>query len=473
MPSAVHYVGYVEDDETPEMIMAKFIELEQIKAAAEEARQAAQLSAAEPGEPAGDGAAAAPAAPAGDGGAAAPEAAPAAPGGGAQDLSDEQLLQVFKQTSMFNVKTAMQDNAMLLGIDEVLEYTHERYGLDEELSDDDDFLRSFWSDDEDAGEGSDFEGDDEAGARRRRRARGGARRAGAGGPRAPRGAAAATTRARHSVVTAYNPHTQALVRRKVRVADPDALVHVRVPPAPLPPSWGRAVRPFVPPGARGLRGEAAPSAPVPQGDAAAAAAAAAVAETTYVEAAALGAPDLRRLLPSPTPSYQAVLINPGWDVEGEEDPVRAVAPLAALPLPALAPGGFVFVWTPKRRVQAVCRAMSRWGFVYIENLTWVWLAPDASVLRLPSRHVAASHLTLYMFRSAAEGRDVELRHQRNPDVAMDCRGAAGGGRAGAPEETFVAVETLLPTGRGRFLELWAPQGVRRPGWTHVVETGQA
>ncbi len=31
MPSAIHYVGYVEDDETPEMIMRKFEELERIK----------------------------------------------------------------------------------------------------------------------------------------------------------------------------------------------------------------------------------------------------------------------------------------------------------------------------------------------------------------------------------------------------------------------------------------------------------
>jgi hypothetical protein len=30
MPSAVHYVGYVEDDETPEMIMKKFEELEKV-----------------------------------------------------------------------------------------------------------------------------------------------------------------------------------------------------------------------------------------------------------------------------------------------------------------------------------------------------------------------------------------------------------------------------------------------------------
>ena len=32
MPSAVHYVGYVEEDETPEMIMKKFEELEKVLA---------------------------------------------------------------------------------------------------------------------------------------------------------------------------------------------------------------------------------------------------------------------------------------------------------------------------------------------------------------------------------------------------------------------------------------------------------
>jgi hypothetical protein len=41
-----------------------------------------------------------------------------------------------------------------------------------------------------------------------------------------------------------------------------------------------------------------------------------------------------------------------------------------------------------------------------------------------------------------------------------------------PDETFVAIETLLPTGKGKFLELWAPRGVRRPGWTHVAEVGE-
>ena len=43
---------------------------------------------------------------------------------------------------------------------------------------------------------------------------------------------------------------QALIRKKVRAADADALVQIKVP-HPLPLSWGRTVKPYVPPELRG------------------------------------------------------------------------------------------------------------------------------------------------------------------------------------------------------------------------------
>lgn len=42
--------------------------------------------------------------------------------------------------------------------------------------------------------------------------------------------------------------------------------------------------------------------------------------------------------------------------------------------------------------------MRAWGYCYIENLTWVLLRPNNSVLALPYRYAKTSHLTLYMFR---------------------------------------------------------------------------
>ena len=48
--------------------------------------------------------------------------------------------------------------------------------------------------------------------------------------------------------------------------------------------------------------------------------------------------------------------------------------------------------------------------------------------------------------------------------------AAAGQPHATPNEVFIAIETLLPTGKGQFLELWAAKGSSRPGWTHIVES---
>ena len=40
----------------------------------------------------------------------------------------------------------------------------------------------------------------------------------------------------------------------------------------------------------------------------------------------------------------------------------------------------------------------RWGFVYIENLTWVQMQPNNRPQVLLSAHARRSHITLLMFR---------------------------------------------------------------------------
>jgi hypothetical protein len=87
--SSTHYVGYVEDDETPEAIMKKFEALERVQHAV--ARPA--------GEGEGEGAGAGADGGGGSGG--------GADGGEQQVLTEEQLLEVFKQTSVFTVRSAL------------------------------------------------------------------------------------------------------------------------------------------------------------------------------------------------------------------------------------------------------------------------------------------------------------------------------------------------------------------------------
>jgi hypothetical protein len=38
-----------------------------------------------------------------------------------------------------------------------------------------------------------------------------------------------------------------------------------------------------------------------------------------------------------------------------------------------------------------------------------------------------------------------------------------------PPEVYDIIDTMLPTGKGNFLELWAARNSVRSGWTRVVE----
>lgn len=102
VPDATHYVGYVEDEETPEMIMKKFEEMERIKAASKRAGE--QSDSAGPSSSAAAGPAAA--------------CSEQQPGSGPIDeeapLDQQQLQEIFKATSMYNVKSLLGNNEALM-----------------------------------------------------------------------------------------------------------------------------------------------------------------------------------------------------------------------------------------------------------------------------------------------------------------------------------------------------------------------
>lgn len=518
VPSAVHYVGYVEDDETPEMIMAKFAELQRIQEQAlqkkhhmregdnlntrkvNERIDSASLNLDQSDSTANDlGAAESDPRDASnvndsgnnekgsvtveDATMELESAVKTKEEGVEEPLSDDILLQVFKQTSMFNVRTALQDNLMLMGIDGMLDYAQERYGNEDPVSEDEDFIRSFWSDDDGM---ADSDSEEERGSRR-------ARRKASGGQRGPRPA-----RVKHRMVTAYNPATQALVRRKVRISGQEEITQIRIPGPPLPLAWGRTVKPYVPTDRKTQKIANRHS----TGDISSICEADMKFESKNQD---LVGADISLHVPDTPPQasgnisirvpcmedihhalssekkYVAALVNPCWEIKGKKG-LDALGSLANLNLPKLVPEGFVFIWTPKQHISSICKLMTRWGYVYIENLTWVYLGSNNKILRLPSRFVRSSHMTLYMFRMADKGKTIELRHQRNPDVLFDCmvrsfenlaasndvcRDTLGNNLA--PDETFVTIETLLPTAKGKLLELWAPSGMQRSGWTHVIQ----
>lgn len=191
--------------------------------------------------------------------------------------------------------------------------------------------------------------------------------------------------------------------------------------------------------------------------------------------------------------FLGVLLNPPWG---------AVTPkhVAELGLPQLCPLGFVFVWVEKEVLDQVVDVLVRLKYVYVENLTWVMMQPNNRVVEADAPFIGRSHRTLLIFRRDTrefpKGKEIELRHQRSPDVEVQVVNTAAGarallagimrprrlvsraalcadGRLLTPEAAYVAIETLLPGGYtpgqpGRFLELWGHAEHKRAGWTHVI-----
>jgi hypothetical protein len=112
VPSAAHYVGYVEDGETPEMIMRKFEEMERILAARQPAAAAAGGGGASGSQrPRGSSAGEQRAQQQGSEAPQLAEQPDSSPGGG---LEEEQLHEIFKATSIFNVRSVLGGNEALM-----------------------------------------------------------------------------------------------------------------------------------------------------------------------------------------------------------------------------------------------------------------------------------------------------------------------------------------------------------------------
>ncbi|KAG1673975.1 hypothetical protein FOA52_015731 [Chlamydomonas sp. UWO 241] len=449
------------------------------------------------------------------------------------------LLEVFRRTSYFNVRSVLQSEARaaaladeLIGVAGDDNIRGDSSGSGGGGSGSDSEPEGFWSEGGGggggggggqrggvggggggaggAGGGSDGEGGGRGAGGRQDRGDGRAQAARAA--RAPKSdrpvkshSSSRQQHTRHQVFTHRSSSssiaTHALIRRRIRVRGPGEVLQLRIPPHPLPLAWGRSVAPYDPracpppplpwmacarvaAGLRGPVGDCADSGAHAAGEGGVGVAGSSGGQQTdadegedvvHVAMPALSKQTLSR-------TYQAVLINSGWggcDLEpcgsgggnGGDASASSSAllrQLSALPLSRICPTGFVFVWTPKQLLHPVTKQMYEWGYQYVENLTWVWTHPNNSILCEASAYAKRSHLSLLIFRMAGQGKDIELKHQRNPDVVFDCVRAAQARDWEVPPEVFNTIETMLPTGRGQFLELFAARDAARPGWTHVV-----
>ena len=259
------------------------------------------------------------------------------------------------------------------------------------------------------------------------------------------------------MITAYNSDNQMLMRKK-KVLDPRAPNILKLPPHPIPQSWGRIVKPYRP------RAE--------------------------LEAEKAALPDcIQKTLPILSQNlttlgddFLAVHCNPPWDIPDSPDRGGVtMEDIAKIPFQKLAPYGFVFMWVEKENLSAGVRRHAGEG-VCVRGEHDV--GPDA-----PQQHhrqqrravpvpLASHHADVSPGRpSVSQGEGDGARHQRSADVTLDVLQTTSTGRRSIPPHVYKAMETLLPEAykagyKGKLLELWSEPGVAGrdgAGWTLVAD----
>jgi len=382
------YLGYVEEGESIEMIMKKFQTLEELQT-----KQAATTN-IEIGET--------------------PEVSPA--------LTEENLKELFKQTSTFTVDMVMDEQKQGFSTFDFAE-TFDTADVEGYFSDEE---HGFFGEEEDF-----FDSDDQDERKKKRK--------GILGGKKPD-----KDKARIIEVTGADGYVYT-VKKRVRQIDPNEPSFVKIPPLPVPISWAKMIKPYV------------KSPPTPPG-------------SNNMEI------DILTELPKQVniTDYLGVLIDPPWKVGNKTGKGYIDArDLEKLPLKSIT-AGYVFLWVEKEVISEAIKLMDhKFNFTYVENLVWAKQTAFNHLEMQDSAYLKKSKITLLIFK---KGDGIELRHQRNPDVVFDFIKEDKALTEDKPEFVYHVIETLLPTanynaetGKGKLLELWAKSGNKRKGWVTVSQ----
>ncbi|KAJ1914967.1 hypothetical protein IWQ60_008613, partial [Tieghemiomyces parasiticus] len=297
-------------------------------------------------------------------------------------LTQEQLEEVFRQTSSFTVKTATIDYE---DYEELEWWKAEMEDANTaEFVEENDYVAvddEFW--------------DEEFGEAPAKKARG--KRATTAGttatpkePRAPR-------HDKESIIQRYRIMQVKLqdkqgnyffIRKKVSAVDPSLPTYVRIPPVPIPSSWVFHITNLI-------EQQLVPECHRRVDD-----------DIFAMDLLGLGN------------RFQAIYMDPPLLLPGE--PVTpgkiTIDQLSSLPVGDMTPNGFLFVWVEKELLPDMVYLAARWRFKYVENFCWIKKRVNNQIARQTSTYFRKSKLTLLIFRKEGE---IDIRHQRSPDSLFD------------------------------------------------------
>lgn len=167
-------------------------------------------------------------------------------------------------------------------------------------------------------------------------------------------------------------------------------------------------------------------------------------------------------------NLQGILIDP---------PYHAITPSDLLAFKSVFPNilkaGIIFIWSDRQHEYDLLKVMENIGYFYVENVTWVKKSFNNEFISTPGEPFQYCKETLLMLRRGMKTQtgnlkfvQLEIRHQRNPDVIMDfarpnklLRGKIVDDKP--QEELYHLIETLLP-GPNPELERERRRGIRGP-----------
>jgi len=469
-PNAALYVGYVEDDETPEMIMKKFQMMEDMQQAAKKAnapqnagKNPSKSSKAEMSDSDDEENNA---------------------GGGA--LNEEQLAQLFNQTSYYSINSLQKNNDIMfqrqtvdeegfvVGIDDP-NYAQLMFEVDYNVADsdmvnwmgenEDDYIGAddFWDDDHD--DSTDKVASKGTTASRKR------------ATRRPRGMADKKRQrfAGHQIGSsslhrggADGDAADAGGKIKIFCHEP---FYLKVPAYPIPRSWLKPIAKLDDRPTSEYKGY----------------------HYEERDIAAMQRPQDFFFANNAEKVYKAVLMDPPFDLS--ESPVFVpeggaydnsgtikLEDFARLPMGEVVPntvGAMLFLWVPSELTMQVNEICEAWGFLLVEHATWICRNLSWQIENRQSNLTGISKANLLLYRRTKKNgktyNKLELRHQRTSDSYFDyVRVHPETGRELKSDYHYKVIETLLPDldqkEKGQALFLWAPKDERRDGWSCVCDT---
>lgn len=475
-PNAAFYVGYVEDDETPEMIMKKFQQMERMQQAVVKANREQKKLEEEKNPAANKKSSKAEMSDSDE------EEAELQKVNGM--LSEDQLVALFNDTSYYSINSLKRNNDIMfqkqtvdeegfvVGIDDP-DYEKLMFEVDYDITqtemlnwmdpEEDDYIGEdeFWDDDKDETKSS---------TKRTRRSN---------------GDKSTRTRERFSRFQGHGIGHSSLRRGESSHAGPRTMEkkimchepnYLKVPAYPIPRSWLKPIQKYDDRTIDQFIGH------------------------YYAEKDILS---MKRKTEyffqnNSIKKYRAILMDPPFDLS--ESPVYVPPPndeidekdrftiklaeFAKLPIGEIIPidyGGMLFIWVPSELTMQVNDICEQWGFLLVEHATWIMRNIRHQIENRESNLFGISKQNLMLYRRTKKNgktfNKLELRHQRTSDSYFDfVRFHRETGHELKSNYHYKVIETLLPDlddkENGQALFLWSPKDEMRNGWTCIADSNQ-